>query len=268
MSITENENQQPTKYAVALRLLKNAVDCINDKLNHLNEFDRVVTKDENSNVKIEELIHILECWEIMAYSRIKEQISFNEAERFRSVENIKEINDLNSLRSAIKKYRVFLADIGQRVASDPGLTIDSTVIKEVDNERLVREGKSPSNSEVTLTLNKAIILNPNGDLMINQERIVNVEPTSPDYYFLYTLHANFNQPIEHEQIYSFCVKKLAEVNNTANYEYQSTPQDFCSQRKSRIKAKIKEDDKKKLFEKIIISTKTTEGKPAYMMTNP
>lgn len=123
--------------------------------------------------------------------------------------------------------------------------------------------------ETNNNLNKRkTIFETNGDLIVDANRILNVTLTTADFYFLKILDEKFNTPVGHEELYNFCVKKLADINSLPNYEYQCTPQDFCNQRKTRIKNKIDETDKKNIFDRIIKSTKTQDGKSAYMMTNP
>ena len=111
-----------------------------------------------------------------------------------------------------------------------------------------------------LTAFRQVVFYPsNGDLVVLGKVLGTITPSSPEYFFAYTLWDNFNQPVSHESIFSYCKEQLGKQN-----DYTDTAQAFCNKMKSNVKKQIKNG----VVDKVIVSTKTPSGSNAYKMTNP
>src|SRR5207245_1202693 len=103
----------------------------------------------------------------------------------------------------------------------------------------------------------------NGDLIVNGEIAGNITPSSPTYFFLKCLWLNFNQPVSHEDIFSYSKAELTKINGLYDFN-EYTPQTFCNKMKSEIKKKAVI----KVIDDILKATRTQEGKNAYRLTHP
>lgn len=106
---------------------------------------------------------------------------------------------------------------------------------------------------------QVVFYSANGDLAINGKILDNIIPSTPEYFFIDILWQNFNQPVSHDSIFSYCKERLNKKN------YSDTAQVFCNKMKSNIKKKFKNNA---YVDKIFRSTKTTNGLNSYKMTNP
>lgn len=107
-----------------------------------------------------------------------------------------------------------------------------------------------------------------GDIIYDKNKITNAKPKSIDFYFLQILFANFNETISYERLAQESQEKYVSANNLKGSKNTSTPQEFCQQKKTRIKSGITNESHKELFDRIIEDNKTITGLPGYRMTNP
>jgi len=111
-----------------------------------------------------------------------------------------------------------------------------------------------------LTAFRQVVFYPsNGDLVVLGKRLGNITPSSPEYFFVLVLWESFNQPVSHNDIFSYCKEKLSKQK-----DYTDTAQAFCNKMNSNVKKLIKNN----AVDRIFVSTKTPNRLNAYKMTNP
>jgi len=111
-----------------------------------------------------------------------------------------------------------------------------------------------------LTAFRQVVFYPsNGDLVVLGKRLGNITPSSPEYFFVLVLWESFNQPVSHNDIFSYCKEKLSKQK-----DYTDTAQAFCNKINSNVKKLIKNN----AVDRIFVSTKTPNRLNAYKMTNP
>lgn len=121
-------------------------------------------------------------------------------------------------------------------------------------------------SEETIDPDKKTSFRSNGNLIHDNNIILNVTPATQPFYFLEILYCNFGNPVSHEDIYQGCCKKAAKVQDLPEKEEHIFLElNFCSDLNRKVKAKAETAYKKELFEKIVVPTKTPLGKPAFRM---
>ena len=131
-------------------------------------------------------------------------------------------------------------------------------IVELKKNSLAWDAKS-FQEQILAAFQQVAFYSSNGDLVVLGKSVGNITPSSPEYFFTYTLWDNFNQPVSHESIFSYCKEQLGKKD-----DYTDTAQAFCNKMKSNIKKQLKNS----IVDKIIVSTKTPNGLNAYKMTNP
>ena len=105
----------------------------------------------------------------------------------------------------------------------------------------------------------------NGDLLVDSKRIVSVKPTSAPFYFLKVLNKHFDNAVSQKNIFSYCEGKLAKLHGLSEWKSEYTEQTFSNKMKQLIKQGASD---KKLIDKIIQSTRTSDSSKAYRLTNP
>lgn len=110
----------------------------------------------------------------------------------------------------------------------------------------------------------------NGDLLVDHQNVVQVDPGTPQYNFVMSLWDQFDNPVGHEEIYQFNIDEQSKIQgvDANNWEDQYTPQTFSHTMKSLIKKRAPDKTTQELIDKIFKTTRTTDGKPAYRLTNP
>lgn len=175
-------------------------------------------------------------------------------------------NDLNShktffdaFKSPIKALVIFTNTETPLINLDraEAIVVPIADIIEFQKKSLSWNAKS-FQEQIIPAFRQVVFYSSNGDFVVLGKKLGSITPSSPEYFFAYNLWDNFNQPVSHESIFTYCKEQLGKKN-----DYADTAQAFCNKMKSNIKKQIKNN----LVDKIIVSTKTSTGLNAYKMTN-
>lgn len=98
----------------------------------------------------------------------------------------------------------------------------------------------------------------NGDLRASDQLIVNVQPSSPEYFFVRILWERFNYPVPHDEIQAYILEQLGQTVSA------STAADYTKARRAKIK---REAENTQILQKIIVSSKDTEQGNGYKMVD-
>ena len=112
----------------------------------------------------------------------------------------------------------------------------------------------------------------NGDLSANGKLVVNVTPSSPEYYFIEMLWQDFDKPVSHQQLFRYVICKQHNLDMNDDQidldQYsESTPQALCNKLKSLIKTSAKSNTAKQQVDQMIMTTRTTDENNAYRLTS-
>lgn len=105
----------------------------------------------------------------------------------------------------------------------------------------------------------------NGDLIVDGQPISHALPASPQYFFLYCLWEQFDLPVSHEDIFTYCTRQLARRDGITEWSSDYLPSAFCHTMKRILK---QHSSHKEICDEIIQSTRTLDEQNAYRLTTP
>lgn len=176
-------------------------------------------------------------------------------------------NDLNlyktffdAFKSPVRAFVVFTntETLSINLERAEAVVVPIADIVELKKNSLTWDAKTFHEKIITALRQVAFYPN-NGDLVVLGKTLGTITPSSPEYFFTLALWESFNQPVSHNDIFSYCKERLGKQQ-----DYTDTAQAFCNKIKSNIKGLIKNDAVNRIF----VSTKTPNGLNAYKMTNP
>ncbi len=96
----------------------------------------------------------------------------------------------------------------------------------------------------------------NGDIFIHGEKLGHIPMSTADYFFVKRLYQDFNTPVSHEELFTYCKAKLKKA------DYEATAQKFCNKRMASIRKILGNREK---VDSIFMSEKTKNGLNGYKM---
>lgn len=167
---------------------------------------------------------------------------------------------LDAFKSPVRAFVIFTNTETPLINLERAETVVVPIADMVELKKNTLVWDAKSFQEHILTAFRQVVFYPtNGDVMLNGKVIGGITPSTPEYFFTLILWQNFNQPVSHSDIFSYCKEQLGKEK-----DYEDTHQAFCYKMKSNIKKQIKNC----VVDKVIVSTKALNGSNAYKMTNP
>ena len=105
----------------------------------------------------------------------------------------------------------------------------------------------------------------NGDLWVDDQRACSAVPASAQFFFVQCLWEQFDRPVSHEDIFTYCRRQLAERDGVTEWHSEYLPASFCHTMKRLLKQQACD---KARCDEIIQATRTHDEQNAYRLTTP